>query len=70
MLCPVVCPGTDAGEDPLHPDVRRLLNEAKATLLDVHSGFEPYVGGIELPEPTEDEVALVRRLVEKAIENS
>jgi hypothetical protein len=57
------------GEDPLHPDVRRLLDTAKATLLDAHAGFEPYVGGILLPEPGEDEVALVRRLVTKAIEN-
>jgi hypothetical protein len=57
------------GEDPLHPDVRRPLEEAKAVLVEVHAGFEPYVSGIELPEPGEDEVALVRRLVEKAIEN-
>lgn len=58
------------GEDPLHPDVRRQLDEAKATLLDVHAGFEPYVGGLPLVEPSEDDVELVRKLVNKAIENS
>ena len=56
-------------EDPLHPDVRRLLDEAKATLVDVHLRFASYAGGIELPEPTDDEAALVRKLVDKAIEN-
>ena len=61
--------GTFDGEDPLHPDVRQLLDATKATLLDVHAGFEPYVGGIMLPAPTEDEMAVVRKLIEKAIEN-
>lgn len=56
------------GEDPLHPDVRRLLDAAKATLLDVHAGFAPYVHPIELPEPEQDLVN-VRLLMEKAIEN-
>jgi len=57
------------GEDPLHPDVLRLLDEAKATLLDVHLRCDPYVGGIELPEPEQD-LANVRLLIETAIEKS
>jgi hypothetical protein len=58
------------GEDPLEPEVRGQLDASKATLLEVHAAFSVYVGGIELPEPADLEVALVRNLIEKAIEHA
>ena len=54
-------------EDPLHPDVRRMLDETKRTLAEVHEGFEPFAGKIQLPEPEEESVAIVRKLIETVI---
>ncbi len=55
------------GEDPLHPDVRRQLDETKRTLAEVHEGFAPFAGTMELPEPEEDAVGIVRKLIETVI---
>ncbi len=57
------------GEDPLHPDVRRMLDETKRTLAEVHEGFAPYAGKMELPEPDEESVGIVRTLIEKVIKS-
>lgn len=53
------------GEDPLHPDVRRQLDATKAMLREVSADFAPYVHSLKLSEPSDEDVALVRELIEK-----
>ena len=54
------------GEDPLHADTRAMLDAAKATCVEVHDAIKLYVEPFELPEPSDDDVALVRKLIAKA----
>lgn len=54
------------GEDPLRPDARELFEEAKGTVREVRDEMLPYAGEFELPEAGEEELALTRKLVERA----
>lgn len=53
------------GEDVFAPDLRATLDEAKASLLEVADEVRPYVCAVDTPEPEQDAVALVRRLVHR-----
>jgi hypothetical protein len=55
------------GEDPLQTDVRDLLDGCVASCKELRDRMADYVE-VELPEPTEDDVAQVRRLIEKVVE--
>jgi hypothetical protein len=55
------------GEDPLRPDTRALLDGCLDSCRKLRDQMADYVE-IELPEPTEDDVAQVRRLIEKVAE--
>ncbi|MDP9236376.1 MAG: hypothetical protein M3P30_03090 [Chloroflexota bacterium] len=50
-------------EDPLRPDTRRVLDDAKATCVKLCHDIQPYADGFELAEPTDEDVELVRGLV-------
>jgi hypothetical protein len=56
------------GEDPLRPDVRELIDECLRSCTTLRDEVAAYVE-IELPEPREDDVAQVRRLIEKVAES-
>jgi hypothetical protein len=51
------------GEDPLIPDVRGILDDIRKGLEDLHKQVQAYVGKFALPEPDEDAVAVVRKVV-------
>ena len=51
-------------DDPLVPVNRRTLDMAKETLEDVRTGLQRYAGEIELPEPDEDDIAMMRKLLD------
>jgi hypothetical protein len=53
------------GEDVFAPDLRALLDQAKASLQEIAAGVRPYVVAVETPEPDEDAVALVRKLLHR-----
>jgi hypothetical protein len=53
------------GEDVFVPDLRRTLDEAKARLKAAAEEVGPYVASVETPEPDDDAVALVRRLLHR-----
>jgi hypothetical protein len=55
------------GEDPLRPDVRALIDECLRSCRTLRDDVAAYVE-IELPEPSEDDVAQVRKLIEKLAE--
>jgi len=51
-------------DDPLVPVNRRTLDSAKETLENVRTGFQHYAGEIELPEADEEDVDMMRKLLE------
>ncbi len=51
-------------DDPLVPINRRTLDTAKEKLEDVRQGLQRYAGEIELPEADEDNVDMMRKLLE------
>jgi hypothetical protein len=53
------------GEDPLHADTREMIDECLRSCTKIRDDVKGYVE-IELTEPTDDDVAQVRRLIEKA----
>ena len=53
------------GEDPALPELRSMLDHITEKLAGLHEDAQRYVGPFELPEATEDEVAWVRRIVER-----
>jgi hypothetical protein len=55
------------GEDPLQPDVRALLDGCLASCTTLRDQVADYVA-VELPEPAEKDIALVRRLIETVVE--
>jgi len=56
------------GEDVLQPDVREVLGEARATLIELHERAQRYTGPFDLPAEADDEVlASVRRIVEREV---
>ena len=54
------------GEDPLRADTRAMLDDSKSKCLQVHEDIQLYVAPFALPEPSEDDIALVRKLIERA----
>jgi len=56
------------GERVLAPTVRTLLDDVKASLAKLREEVEPFTGGFELPEPEEDDVELVRKLLRRSTE--
>ncbi len=54
------------GEDPALPEVRELLDDAKAVLQGLREDLEPLCGPFDLPEPEETLVALIRRALDLA----
>ncbi len=57
------------GRDLLREDDRKRLDDAKATCVTVHEAVQPYVEPFALPEPADDDVELVRTLVQRARES-
>jgi hypothetical protein len=55
------------GEDPLQPDTREMIDDCRRSCEKLRDDVTAYVA-IELPEPTEGDVALVRVLIEKVAE--
>ena len=53
------------GEDPALPELRSMLDHMREKLTGLHEDAGRYVGPFELLEPAEDEVAWVRRIVER-----
>ncbi len=51
------------GEDPLLPDARDMLHDIRKELEDLHKQVQAYVGNFALPEPDENAVAVVRKVV-------
>lgn len=56
------------GEDPLLPDVRGILDDVRKELEELHPQVQAYVGEFALPEPDEDAMAVVRKIVARAAE--
>jgi len=54
------------GEDPLVPDLRDTLDKTRHRLEDVRREVQGYVGEIEMPDPGEDELEMVRGVLEHA----
>jgi hypothetical protein len=54
------------GEDPCVPQVRHMLDHARERLVDAHETAQWYMGPFDLPEPSEDEVAEMRAIAERA----
>jgi hypothetical protein len=52
------------GEDPLQPDVREVLDGCLRSCETLRDDVKPYVE-IDLAEPSDDDVALVRKFIEK-----
>ena len=57
------------GEDPLDADTREMIDECLRSCTDLRDKLADYVE-IELPEPSEDDVAQVRLLIERVGEGS
>jgi hypothetical protein len=55
------------GEDPLKPDVRELLDGCLGSCRELREEMAAYAA-IDLPEPTADDVATVRGLIEQLVE--
>jgi hypothetical protein len=52
-------------------ETRAVLLEhdaAKETLESVRKGLERYTGEIELPEPDDDDIAMIRKIIDRARE--
>ncbi len=49
------------GEDPLHPEVREILDQTKATVAALHEAMQPYAE-FTLCEPEPDVMEAVRGL--------
>ena len=54
------------GEDPLQPDTRAMIDDCLRSCTRIRDDVKPYAE-IELAEPTEEDVALVRLVIEKAV---
>ena len=54
------------GAELFQPDVRATLDEAKEMVEKTHGGIAPYVEPFELPEPTDEDIELARKLIAKA----
>jgi hypothetical protein len=57
------------GEDVLHPRVRTHLDQAKATLIELHEKLQTYTGPFDLPEPDEELRATIEKIVEHEVRN-
>jgi hypothetical protein len=55
------------GEDPMQPDVRAILDGCLGSCRDLRDEMAAFAA-IELPEPSEDDVAQVRLLIEQVVE--
>ena len=56
------------GEDLLDPRLRGILDNIREGLEGLHEDVERYVGRFDLPEPDEEMVDLMRRIVERGAE--
>lgn len=56
------------GEDPMQPDVRELINDCLRSCTRLRDDVSAYVE-IELPEPADDDIAQVRGLLDKLVED-
>jgi hypothetical protein len=57
-----------AGEDILQPEVREVLEDARAKLIELHERARRFTGPFDLPaEPDEETLASVRRIVEREV---
>ncbi len=57
------------GEDVLHERMRGCLEDAKATLVDVHKDLQAYTGPFDLPEPDEDLRSTIQRIVDREVQH-
>jgi hypothetical protein len=55
------------GEDPLQPDTRAMIDDCLRWCTKIRDDVKPYVE-IALSEPSDDDVAQVRKLIEKVVE--
>ena len=55
------------GEDPLKSDTREMIDDCRRSSTTLRDDLAPYVE-IELLEPSEDDVAHVRKLIEKLVD--
>jgi hypothetical protein len=53
------------GEDPLRADTREMIDDCLRSCTALRDDLKPYVE-IDLPEPGDDDVALLRKFIEKA----
>ncbi len=53
------------GEDPAVPEMRQVLDHCKEKLESLHEDAQRYTGPFELPSPTEEELTMVREIVER-----
>ncbi len=51
------------GEDPLHPEVRELLDKCRAQLLELRDKLQPYTGSLRQEEPAAELVERLQRIV-------
>jgi hypothetical protein len=54
-------------QDPLRPRVRGYLDDATANLKTLHERLQAYTGLFELPEPDEETLGLVEKLVDREL---
>ncbi len=57
------------GEDVLREQTRAHLEEAKASLLQLHRDLQEYTGPFELPEPDEDLRSIAQRIVDNEVKH-
>jgi hypothetical protein len=55
------------GEDPLQADTRAMIDDCLRSCTTIRDDLKPYAE-IELIEPSDDDVALVRKLIEKIVD--
>ena len=55
--------------DPALPELRHVVDHTKAKMEGVHEEAQRYTGPFELPEAGEEDVAWVRRLVGRELED-
>ena len=54
------------GKDPVVPRVRCTLDATKEKIEEVRRGVQRYVGQLEVPEPDEDDLEMVRTILRRA----
>jgi hypothetical protein len=58
------------GEDPCLPGLRHELDHCRSNLEELHRDVQNYVGPFALEEPGEEELSVVRELVEREVQHA